>query len=221
MLPWFRGSRFQRKAAPVLDATKGVPSWSAQNDTAGPSRTPTSRFRRGWARFRSEQLDQLGSELFADGVDGNYDKMFDPDCILEALWHAASRADAENEEAARKEPGSRRRGRTLDAELDCNMLFDLARTARGVLLNDPTLLELDAPIKICGGPPTIASQSQIMLRFYLPSPITPGDIHGQFKDLLRMFAEAGKPPEHKWVLGLALAGLQIALCHIDDFALAP
>jgi len=47
--------------------------------------------------------------------------------------------------------------------------------AREIFLSQPILLELDAPIKICG------------------------DIHGQYADLLRLFEYGGYPPESNYL----------------------
>jgi len=55
---------------------------------------------------------------------------------------------------------------------DCIQLCDQARS---ILLGQPMLLELGAPIKICG------------------------DIHGQFNDLLRLFEYGGFPPESNYL----------------------
>jgi serine/threonine-protein phosphatase PP1 catalytic subunit len=55
---------------------------------------------------------------------------------------------------------------------DC---VQLCEQARMILLGQPMLLELGAPIKICG------------------------DIHGQFNDLLRLFEYGGFPPESNYL----------------------
>lgn len=56
-------------------------------------------------------------------------------------------------------------------DLPVNDVLRLCNLTREVLLSQPMLLELGAPIKICG------------------------DIHGQFSDLLRLFEYGGFPPE--------------------------
>lgn len=51
----------------------------------------------------------------------------------------------------------------------------LVTTARDIFLSQPVLLELEAPIKVCG------------------------DIHGQYYDLLRLFDYGGFPPEANYL----------------------
>ncbi|RRT85640.1 hypothetical protein GW17_00008668 [Ensete ventricosum] len=57
----------------------------------------------------------------------------------------------------------------------------LCATAKGVFLSQPVLLELEAPINICGE--TTCS----------------GDVHGQFSDLLRLFEYGGVPPTSNYL----------------------
>lgn len=66
--------------------------------------------------------------------------------------------------ARNKKPGTPVEIAVADATTLCNQ-------ARDVLLSQPMLLELGAPIKICG------------------------DVHGQYTDLLRLFEYGGFPPE--------------------------
>merc|ERR1711964_128928 len=51
----------------------------------------------------------------------------------------------------------------------------LCTKSREVFINQPSLLELEAPLKICG------------------------DIHGQYSDLLRLFEYGGFPPESNYL----------------------
>ena len=57
----------------------------------------------------------------------------------------------------------------------------LIAKATDVFMSQPVLLNLQAPIKVCGK----RLGSMIML----------GDIHGQYYDLLRLFEYGGFPPE--------------------------
>jgi len=60
-------------------------------------------------------------------------------------------------------------------ELTEKQIMWLCTTSREVFLSQPILLELEAPIKICG------------------------DIHGQYYDLLRLFEYGGFPPESNYL----------------------
>ncbi|CAG5106712.1 Oidioi.mRNA.OKI2018_I69.chr1.g2967.t1.cds [Oikopleura dioica] len=66
-----------------------------------------------------------------------------------------------------------RGGKAVDLSLD--EIRGLCQTSREVLLDQPSLLEIEAPVKICG------------------------DIHGQYSDLLRLFEKAGFPPESNYL----------------------
>ena len=69
--------------------------------------------------------------------------------------------------ARNKKPGTPVEIPVSDATILCNQ-------TREVLLSQPMLLELGAPIKICG------------------------DVHGQYTDLLRLFEYGGFPPEVRY-----------------------
>jgi hypothetical protein len=66
--------------------------------------------------------------------------------------------------ARRQKPGT-------PVELSAQDATQLCTMARDVFMSQPMLLELGAPIKICG------------------------DVHGQYTDLLRLFEYGGFPPE--------------------------
>jgi serine/threonine-protein phosphatase PP1 catalytic subunit len=66
--------------------------------------------------------------------------------------------------ARNKKPGT-------PVDLAVSDATQLCTTARDLFMTQPMLLELGAPIKICG------------------------DVHGQYTDLLRLFEYGGFPPE--------------------------
>jgi hypothetical protein len=72
-------------------------------------------------------------------------------------------------QARNKKPGTPVEISVQDATTLCNQ-------ARDVFMSQPMLLELGAPIKICG------------------------DVHGQYTDLLRLFEYGGFPPEVSFIL---------------------
>lgn len=60
-------------------------------------------------------------------------------------------------------------------QLGENEIRFLCQKAREIFMNQPILLDLEAPIKVCG------------------------DIHGQYYDLLRLFEYGGFPPEANYL----------------------
>ena len=69
---------------------------------------------------------------------------------------------------------------------DCKLLESeirgLCLKSREIFLSQPMLLELEAPIKICGS-----------FTFYL------GDVHGQFSDLIKLFEYGGFPGDTNYL----------------------
>ena len=64
----------------------------------------------------------------------------------------------------------------------------LCNKSREVFISQPNLLELEAPIKICGKCHSLNVIVAIL-----------GDVHGQYYDLLRIFEYGGFPPESNYL----------------------
>ena len=64
----------------------------------------------------------------------------------------------------------------------------LCHKSREVFISQPNLLELEAPIKICG-------KCHSLKNYYCYL----GDVHGQYYDLLRIFEYGGFPPESNYL----------------------
>lgn len=75
----------------------------------------------------------------------------------------------------------------------------LCTKAREIFINQPILLELEAPIKICG---EFVGQNEVIfeaVELITVPPMFLGDIHGQYYDLLRLFEYGGFPPEANYL----------------------
>ena len=93
--------------------------------------------------------------------------------------------------ARNKKPGT-------PVDLSVQDATSLCNQAREIFMSQPMLLELGAPIKICG------------------------DVHGQYTDLLRLFEYGGFPPEvsYLWRVILVCAAYELhrpALAHLHSF----
>jgi serine/threonine-protein phosphatase PP1 catalytic subunit len=76
-----------------------------------------------------------------------------------------------------------------NVQLTENEIKGLCHKAREVFLSQPNLLELEAPIKICGDMYVIYVLHDRLSHFS----------HGQYYDLLRLFEYGGFPPEANYL----------------------
>lgn len=79
----------------------------------------------------------------------------------------------------------------------------LCLTAKEIFMSQPNLLELEAPIKICGifwvDVSVSAFANDAIYINYCEHRLLTGDIHGQYSDLLRLFEYGGFPPEANYL----------------------
>lgn len=90
-----------------------------------------------------------------------------------------------------------------NVQLTENEIRGLCLKSREIFLSQPILLELEAPLKICGEARRAAGQRWggvggcgVPLTACVPPA---GDIHGQYYDLLRLFEYGGFPPESNYL----------------------
>lgn len=84
-----------------------------------------------------------------------------------------------------------------NVQLTENEIRGLCIKSREIFLSQPVLLELEAPLKICG---KCGKQLRnLHVYTYKTYQFFLGDIHGQYYDLLRLFEYGGFPPESNYL----------------------
>ena len=78
----------------------------------------------------------------------------------------------------------------------------LCTKSREIFISQPNLLELEAPLKICGKYTTFLGPrvtNTIVWQILTFIKLVVGDVHGQYYDLLRIFEYGGFPPESNYL----------------------
>ncbi|TVU27680.1 hypothetical protein EJB05_19177 [Eragrostis curvula] len=88
-----------------------------------------------------------------------------------------------------------------NAQLSESEIKQLCAAAKEIFLQQPNLLELEAPIKICGRlEESIEYWSRCLLILSCENfGENIGDVHGQYSDLLRLFDYGGYPPQSNYL----------------------
>ena len=95
---------------------------------------------------------------------------------------------------------TRRPGKQV--QLAENEIRCICLMAKEVFMSQPALLELEAPIKICGAKCAgwaACHSARRMSAYIVVAGTFAGDIHGQYSDLLRLFEYGGFPPEANYL----------------------
>ncbi|XP_008462714.1 serine/threonine-protein phosphatase PP1-like isoform X1 [Cucumis melo] len=95
------------------------------------------------------------------------------------------------------------RGRVgKQVQLSESEIRQLCQVSREIFLQQPNLLELEAPIKICGFPLvkwSIVDEPEEVFMWTENANADTCDIHGQYSDLLRLFEYGGLPPHANYL----------------------
>ena len=122
-------------------------------------------------------------------------------------WHTIAQDEAVLDDVIDRllEVRAGRPGRQV--QLSEQEVKQLCLTAKEIFMSQPNLLELEAPIKICGMKTTSPQHHKHLLGVpdgddddhlrYNARVV--GDIHGQYSDLLRLFEYGGFPPEANYL----------------------
>lgn len=111
----------------------------------------------------------MAQQLHAGGQQGTGG--CDVDDLIRRLRSAGKQSQSHNP----TQGNNQAHAKLPSARLEEAEVFALCAQARSLFLQQPVLLELEAPLKICG------------------------DIHGQFSDLLRLFDSAGDPAHRNYL----------------------